>query len=205
MSERWRRAADRITLYLPALLMGILALGTWWLVRNAPKPVVSGPAKTVLHEPDYFMNDFSIKSYDAQGRLKSQVQGSMARHYPDTDTLEIDNVRMHSITPEGRITRASALKGLSNADGSEVQLFGDAVVIRDPFAQAGARAQPQLKFEGEFLHAWPNIERVSSHKPVVLTRGQDRFTADRMDYDNLDQLLKMQGRVRGLIQPTPAP
>ena len=34
-----RQAWDRFSLYLPVLLMGLLALGTWWLVRNAPVPV----------------------------------------------------------------------------------------------------------------------------------------------------------------------
>ncbi len=201
MSLPWRRVADRLSLYLPVLLMGLLALGTWWLVRNAPQPLVSGQEKAVAHEPDYFMNDFSIKSFDATGRLESQIEGSMARHYPDTDTLEIDNARMFSVSPEGRITRGSALRALSNGDGSEVQLFGNAVVTREPFAAPGRQPQPRLRFEGEFLHAWPNEERVSSNKPVVLTRDKDRFTADSMQYDNLDMVLKLQGRVRGTIQP----
>ncbi|MDR0224785.1 MAG: LPS export ABC transporter periplasmic protein LptC [Burkholderiaceae bacterium] len=201
MSLAWRRAGDRLSLYLPVLLLGMLALGTWWLVRNAPQPLASGPEKAVVHEPDYFMTDFSIKSFDVTGRLKSQIEGTMGRHYPDTDTLEIDNVRMFSVSPEGRITRSSALRALSNADGSEVQLFGNAVVTREPYAEPGKQPQPQLQFQGEFLHAWPNEERVRSNKPVVLTRGKDRFTGDSMEYDNLELVLKMQGRVRGYIEP----
>ncbi|MBN9320989.1 MAG: LPS export ABC transporter periplasmic protein LptC, partial [Delftia acidovorans] len=161
MIQAWRRVGDRLSLYLPVLLMGLLALGTWWLVRNAPQPVASGTEKAVAHEPDYFMKDFSIKSFDATGRLKSQIEGSVGRHYPDTDTLEIDNVRMFAVSPEGRITRGSAKRALSNADGSEVQMFGNAVVTREPFVTAGKQPQPQLQFQGEFLHAWPNEERVS--------------------------------------------
>jgi hypothetical protein len=76
--------------YLPVLLMGLLALGTWWLVRNAPAPL-AGPqsAGCVPAEPDYFMRRFSVKSFDANGRLQSEVIGAKASHYPDTDTLEI--------------------------------------------------------------------------------------------------------------------
>ena len=33
-----RRGWDAATVYLPVVLMGLLALGTWWLVRNAPMP-----------------------------------------------------------------------------------------------------------------------------------------------------------------------
>ena len=199
-----RQGWEQFSLYLPVALMGLLALGTWWLVRNAPAPLVPSVERPVVHQPDYFMKSFSVKSFDATGRLQSEVLGDEARHYPDTDTLEIDRVRMRAISPEGRLTVATADRGLSNADGSEVQLFGNAIVTREPLpASPGAPQQPRLEFRSEFLHAYTNTERVRSDKPVTLTRGNDRFTADGMDYDNLDQVLQLRGRVRGVLQPHP--
>ena len=44
-------------------------------------------------------------------------------------------------------------------------------------------------------------ERVKSHKPVTLIRGSDVFAADSLDYDNLDRVLELRGRVRGMLQP----
>ena len=40
-----------------------------------------------------------------------------------------------------------------------------------------------------------------SDQPVVLTRGNDQFTADAMEYDHLDQVLQLRGRVRGVLMP----
>ncbi len=206
MNRLVRQGWDGFSLYLPVLLMGLLALGTWWLVRNAPAPQQPASDRAPSHEPDYFMKDFAVKSFDATGRLQSEVRGALARHYPDTDTLDIDMARMRSVTPQGRVTVATADRALTNADGSEVQLFGNAVVTREPLpARAGAPAQPRLEFRGEFLHAYTRSERVHSDKPVTLTRGDDRFTADGMDYDNLAQVLQLQGRVRGVLQPGTAP
>ena len=196
-----RQGWDQLSIYLPVVLMGLLALGTWWLVRNAPMPQLPAIDRPVKHQPDYFMKSFSVKTFDATGRLQSEVQGDEARHYPDTDTLEIAQVRMRSISPDGRVTVATARRGVSNADGSQVQLFGNAVITREPLRQRDGKLLPRLQFEGEFLHAWTRDERVRSHLPVVLLRGNDRFTADSMDYDNLDQQLQLRGRVHGVLQP----
>ncbi len=193
MSPVLRQGWDRFTLYLPIILMGLLALGTWWLVRNAPAPIAAAAPSSNGNQPDYFMKVFSVKSFDATGRMQSEIKGDMGRHFPDTDTLEIDNVRMRSVTPQGVVTLATANRALSNADGSEVQLFGNAVVTRE--------TQPRLEFRGEFLHAFTQAERVRSDQPVVLIRGNDKFTADAMEYDHLDQVLQLRGRVRGVLMP----
>ncbi len=114
---------------------------------------------------------------------------------------------MRSVAPTGRLTVATADRALTNADGSEVQLFGNAIVTREPLpAKPGQPAQPRLEFRSEFLHAYTTTERVRSDKPVTLTRGNDRFTADSMDYDNLDPVVQLRGRVRGMLLPgTPTP
>ncbi|MCW8166325.1 LPS export ABC transporter periplasmic protein LptC [Verminephrobacter aporrectodeae] len=198
-----RQGWEQLTLYLPVALMGLLALGSWWLVRNAPQPLQLAEERQWEHQPDYSMKSFSMKSFDAVGRLQNEMQGEEARHYPDTDRIEIDRVRMRSIDPEGRVTVATADRALTNADGSEVQLFGHAVVTREPLpARPGVSAQPRLELRSEFLHAFTRTGRLRSNRPVTLTRDQDRFTADGMEYDNLDQVLQLHGRVRGLL-PSP--
>lgn len=203
MIARLRQGWERLTLYLPVLLMGLLALGSWWLVRNAPNPLPTLPERPPEHVSDYFMRDFSIKNFDATGQLTSELRGTLLRHYVDTDTLEIDQPRIRSITPQGRVTTARAQRAVSNADGSEVQLFGDAVVVRQPLTQPGKAPLPKLEFRSDFLHTWVNDERVRSNQPVTLMRGNDQFTADGMDYDNLNQVLNLRGRVHGTLQPAP--
>lgn len=199
MSSTLPRRWDSVSMYLPVLLMGLLALGTWWLVRNAPLPPSAAATAHPTSGPDYFMREFSVQRFDPTGRLESEVQGQMARHYPANDTLEIDQVRIQTRTAQGQLTLASANRSLSNADGSEIQLFGNALITRE--ATRTGRVQPKMEFRGEFLHLWPQVERVRSHLPVRLTRGQDQFTADAMEYDHLEQVLELKGRVRGTLMP----
>jgi lipopolysaccharide export system protein LptC len=199
LSTTLRDGWERLSMYLPVALMALLALGTYWLVRNAPSMITPEAARPVQHDPDYFMHDFSVKTFDAAGKLKSEIQGDQARHYPDTDTLEIDKARIRSLDAQGNVTLSTANRALSNADGSEVQLFGNAIVVRESIKDASGRVLPRLELRSEFLHAYSNVERVRTHLPVVMTRGNDRFTGDRMDYDNLDRILQLEGRVRGLV------
>ena len=194
------RAFDRITIYLPVILMGLLAMGTYWLARNTPSFSAPGVERAPTHDADYFLRGFSVKAFDPTGRLKSEIRGAEARHYPDTDTMEIDQPHMRQYNERGALTVATARRAISNADGSEVQLIGDAVVTREG-ADAKGRPQPKLEISGDFLHAFMDQERVKSHKRVTIKRGNDVFHAESMDYDNLDRVLELQGRVRGTLQP----
>jgi lipopolysaccharide export system protein LptC len=187
------------------ILMGLIALGTYWLARNSPSLAPEQTQVKPTHDPDSFMRGFSVKSFDANGRLKSELRGVEGRHYPDTDSFEIDQPRMRTISPRGEVTVASAKLAVSNADGSEVQLIGDAVVTREPFADAGGRAAPRMEFRGPFLHLYVNTERVTSNKPVELMRGEDRLSGDDLVFDNVTQVLQMNGHVRGRLVPRPAP
>ena len=193
---------SKVSIYLPLVMMGALALGTYWLVRNTP---IFGPpeaAKEAKHESDYFMRNFTVKNFDDHGQLRSEVMGTEGRHYPDTDTLDIDQGRILSVNREGRLTTSTANRVLSNADGSEVQLIGSALVVRESIKDALGQDTPRMEFRGEFLHAFLNDERVKSHKPVLLTRGNDHFTGDTLVYDNITGVADLKGRVKGVLTPT---
>lgn len=202
MNALLREAWERFLLYLPLFFMGTLALLTYWLVRATPPSAGPAAQRVESHEPDYFMEGFSVKTYDASGRIRSEVYGDKARHYPDTLWMEIDAIRIRSFDDKGRLTTATAKRGLTNEDGSEVQLIGNAVVVREAEVTGGTKASPRMEYRGEFLHAFMTEERVKSNKPVELLRGQDRFTADSLDFDNVDQTLQLRGRVRGTLVPS---
>lgn len=198
-----RLAWDRLSMYLPVMLMGLLALGTYWLLRSTPLVEPESTQQPKRKDPDYLMDRFSIKTFDAAGRLKSEVLGEQARHYPHTDILEIDQVRIRSINSRGHLTLATARRALTNNDATEVQLMGNAQVVREATVDRAGVPLPRVSFSGEFLHAFLEDERIKSHKPVELMRGNDRITAESMDYSNFDQVMELRGRVRGTLQPPP--
>ena len=200
----WRQLLqlwDRASIYLPVVLMATLALFTYWLVRNSPPGAAPTAQRAVSHEIDYFMRQFTVKTFDEKGQLKSEVSGAVARHFADSDTREIDQARIRSLSDQGRVVMSTSNRALSNGDASEVQLSGNARVVREAGAVAGGQAVPRLEFRGEFLHAFVNEERVVSNLPVVLIRGGDQFTADTFSYSSLDGIADLKGRVRARLMP----
>jgi lipopolysaccharide export system protein LptC len=191
-------------MYLPMILLGVLALGTYWLVRSTPMFATSSVEQPQGHAPDYLMEKFSVRTFDVEGRLKNEILGLEARHFPDTDTMEIEQVTIRNFNDKGHLTTATANRAVTNGDGSEVQLIGNALVVREAAVDKSGQAIPRMSLRSEFLHAYMETERVKSHKPVELTRGDDQFTAESMDFDNFDQVMQLQGRVRGTLVQKPA-
>lgn len=206
MTSTWlllRRLADQFAIYLPILLMGALAMGSYWLVRNAPVTQATATDRPVNHEADYFLRKFSIKTFTPQGKLKNELFGGQAKHFADTDTIEVDNVRIHNYNELGRLTTVtSANRAISNGDNSEVQLYGKAISVREAALDANGVMQSKMEFRGEFLHTFVNEERLKSHLPIVIRRGNSEFTAETLDYSNLDRIINLQGRVKAVLQPT---
>jgi lipopolysaccharide export system protein LptC len=198
----YRNLWERFLLYLPLAVMAFLALATYWLVRSTPAVDTPQGPRVEVHDPDYFMDVFTVRTFDAKGRIRTEVQGKQARHYPDNKWMEIDQILVRSFDEKGRLTTASARQGLTNEDQSEVQLMGDAVVVREADATKKPEPAPRMEYRSEFLHAFLNTEIIKSHKPVELTRGKDRFTADTLEFDNVEQVMDLRGRVRGVLVPT---
>ncbi|HEX3141478.1 MAG TPA: LPS export ABC transporter periplasmic protein LptC [Rhizobacter sp.] len=201
VAQPWRwRVLEWVSAYLPLLLMALLALGTWWLVKNTPMSDEARTEAPLRHEPDYEMHVFAVQRFTPEGPLRAQIEGDALRHYPDSDTVEIDNVRMRAIGPDGRVTRATARRAISNGAATEVQLLGGAEIVRE--AMPGDEA---INFRSEFLHAFLDTERVRSHLPVTVTRGGTEVRADGMEYNHLDRLIRFGGRMRASFPPKTPP
>jgi lipopolysaccharide export system protein LptC len=189
------RMRELLGAYLPLLLMALLALGTWWLVKNTPRPAAGGDGPPLRHDPDYEMRDFAITRFGVDGRATVRIEGAWLRHYPDTDRIEIESARMQARSPDGRVTRAHAAHALANGDGTEWQLSGGAQVV------AQARSGPPLEVNSEFLQVFVPTERIRSDRPVTVRQGSDEISAGGIDADNLAQKMQLAPPVRASFSP----
>ncbi len=189
------RVREVLTSYLPLLLMVLLALGTWWLVKNSPQPIKPRVEAAPRSEPDYTMNGFDVQRFARDGRLLIRLEGRQLRHFPDTDRTEIEEVTIRAFSPDGRETVSTARRALANGDATEVQLLGGARVrSRTPEGELVA-------IDSEFLQIYTDTERVRTHLPVLVRVGANEMHAGGMDYDNLARLLDLKPPMRGVFAP----
>jgi len=193
-----RRLLDTLSVYLPMVVMALLASGSWWLVRSVPELLTPNATPPVRQDPDYRLADFSVKSFDARGRLTREVSGNTAQHYPATEALHIEQVRIYAQSESGTQMNARAKQGIATDDGKQVTLIGDAYAIQHP-----RDTTPQVELRGARLVALPDEDRLVSSDPVHITRDRDVFTAETMDFNSDTGAYVLQGRVRGTLAPKP--
>ena len=193
-----RRLLDKLSVYLPMIVMALLASGSWWLVRSAPELLMPAVNKAVREEPDYRLENFTVKSFDVSGRMTREVSGDKAQHYPASETLDIEQIRIYAENETGKILNARSRQGIATDDGKQVTLIGDASAIRQAFDTS-----PQLELRGQRLVALPDDDRVVSSDPVQITRGRDMFTAQTMDFNTNTGEYLLKGRVQGTLNRKP--
>ena len=193
------RVRDALSAYLPLLLMALMAVGTAWLVKHTPSGPAAGSDGPVRTDPDYTMQGFAIVRFASDGHASMRIEGQRLRHYPDTDRIEIEGVRIHAVGDDGRITDAVAQRALANGDASELQLIGGAQVRSRP----GNSSSNVLEIDSEFLHAFARFETVRSHLPVKVLRGATQVRAGGIELDNLHQQMQLAGPVHMLLTPGP--
>lgn len=187
--------------YVPLLLMAMLAAFTWWLIKNTPQLEAPRERAAPKHEPDYRMNGFEVERFSSDGRLTGKIIGTEMRHYPDNDTLEIDAPQLRAYGKQNELLVANAQRGVSNGDGSEIQLLGDVKVKRYP--DGDPAEPPDLELYGEFLHAFVPQQQIRSHLPARVVGMGGEIQVRSFVYDQLTGRLTFSGGGRATFAARP--
>ena len=190
---------DRISAYLPVILMLIFAMFTYWLLQVTPKAIKKEGVLPLAHVEDYFMRGFAVTTYETNGEVKSHILGSYARHFADTDTTEIEDPRVysqsHTSVSTAQRTLGTAKKATTNADASLIELRGDVELTKQDWS--GAKALPNfLSMKSQYLKINSELESIYTNLPVQIDRGEQKITADSMQYNNLERRMQLVGNVK---------
>lgn len=199
-AEPWpSRLLQMFARWLPILLMATLALFTFWLVRQNPALTPERPERTPSHLPDYEMRGFSLQRHLTSGATPSVIEGDHVRHFPDTDTFDMDGMRMRWLDEQGRVTRVTARRATMDPARHEVVLKQQGHLERP--AQPGV--DQGLELWGDDLVFDTQAQTLQSKRPVTIRVGEHRFQSGGVFYDHRDQQLELRGGVQGTVRPAP--
>lgn len=200
-SARARRYGwNRLSIYLPVLLMGSLALGSYWIVRLNPTTATTPATPQASQHPDYFMHGFAVRTFGPDGALQQELRGTQAQHFPGTGQLEVQQARVRSLNAQGQAITAQARQLHSNADHTDYQLQGQVRVTRGAEDSAASGMAPALQFEGEQLQLNTQTRQLQSEQPVHLVRGSNHMYGNQLHYDHQQGIATLQGQVRATLQ-----
>lgn len=205
--RRWHGLWDRVSLYLPVLLMGTLAAVSYGIVQRLPALPTAPDTPVAPGAPDYRLEDFVLHRYDAAGRLESALRGLALVHYPDRAALVVQEADLERwARADGRRLRARAREMHTDDARTVVHLRGNVRVVREALAGGPQmKTTPRLIFEGQAL-TWHETQRLlESDQPVRVTRGADVLVGDRLRYDEARGIADVTGRVRATLAARPSP
>jgi lipopolysaccharide export system protein LptC len=189
---------ERGTLVLSMLLLGGLSVGSYWLAQQARLSDVA--TRALGHDVDYTADDITLTRMDDKGRAQYVINASKLVHYFDDDSGELTQPRLVGAKADRPETRVRADLGKTTSEGQEVRLYGNVVMVRQPWKGA-----PELTARGPYMLAFPESEKLSSDQPIEVIRGGSRANANGMKYDNGTRALQLVGgdnggRVREVIE-----
>lgn len=190
-----QRLRETLGTALPLVLMALLALGSWWLVRNAPKPLPAPTERPAREAPDYLMQGFEIRRFDAQGEARVRVQGQRLRHYESPQRIEIEEATITASAADGREAVLTARNARADPQGRRIELLGQAQV------RARAADGRPLRIDSQALTLEGATQQMRTEQPVTVQWGASTLQAQGLQYDHPGRRLELKGPVRAELLP----
>ena len=199
-----KRAWDQASLYLPVILMGVLALGSYWIIGQSPAPAEPPAARAPVTGPGAVMQDFLLRDFGPDGQLLLKITGVQLQHYPDAARLVVEQVRLQQRDAQGSLSFAQADRLESTTDRTVHRLSGNVVLLRPARpATATQPAVPEQEFRSQALTLYTQANRIESDQPVAIRRGAHLLWAQGMRYDPSSGQLELRGQVRATFATAP--
>lgn len=170
--------------------MLFLALLTFWINQTVQEQS-KGLSSRLRHDPDYLLYRFVSTRTDAQGQTKYVLAASELRHFPDTNTTELQRPRFTQFGENKPYTQIQGQHGFVSPDGKQVEFRKQVKVVRQATATKG-----EMELRTEQLTIEPDKEIAHTKLPVVIKQQPATvITATGMVFDKQAETVQLFNRV----------
>lgn len=146
-----------------AIVLIILSFISWWLSEIVSPRSQDFRGKIVRHNPDYYLDVFTLTSMGADGEPAYKLVSNHMIHYPDDDSSELTMPRLTIYREEESPWQIDANRGWVLGEGDFVLLREDVVVER-----VKSPNNSPIKITTEELRVRPNDEYAETDKYVLM-------------------------------------
>jgi lipopolysaccharide export system protein LptC len=191
---------DRLIAWSPVLLLGALAVLTYWLNAQIH---VEGPGfdGSGRHDADVFVENFKALNLDQAGRIRQALVAKRAQHFPDDDTTALDAPEIAFTDPGKPRLDVTADHARVTGDRENAYFEGHVKAVREATTDPDGKTDGPVTFTSEFLHVIPKEDRIVTDRAVTITDPRGTINATGLEYDNKAKTLKLKSHVRGQLQP----
>jgi lipopolysaccharide export system protein LptC len=178
------------TVFPLALLVGLAGL-SFWLERAVQEHETE--TRVEQNDPDFIVENFTAMKMDKDGKPASTLKARRMKHYPETETSELEKPFLVQLRDSGPPVNISADRGLIAGSGDEVRLYGNVVVSRQ-----ATEERPELRLETRYLQVFPEQDLARTTEHVVITQGRTRLTGVGMEVNSKTEEFVLKSKVSGV-------
>ena len=180
----------------PVALVALMAALTFWLDQATQQDDGRRDGK-LRHDPDYIVDHFQVRRFDADGELQHLLVAQKMLHYPDDDTTRV--IAPHLTYQHVPPTHIEADTAWLDKDGKHVRLDNNVRVVRE-----SSDERPQTEITTSVLYAEPDDNFAHTDAPVKLTQGKTEIFGKGMEANGKTHISVLFGPVHGTIYATQA-
>ena len=196
MNGHW---LDRMAALISVVLLGILAIGTYYLAEVAQRQAPLTP-RPIAHEADYFVTGFALVKVNNKGDPIYRLTAKKMTHFPDTDTVEFDSPQTITLDPSKPtltiVAKTGISKDTSNTGPELVTLNGDVRISRPADSQRGP-----LLIETQQLILNPDAQTAQTPLAVNIQSGSSTLKGVGMLFNQLTEQLSVFSKVQSTWAP----
>ncbi len=151
---------------------------------------------SLRHDPDYFISEFKATMYDQSGVARYRLAAKHLEHFPDTDTIEVQDPRVEYIDPTRQVWLATSDYGIGYENTEILKLSGNVKIVSN-----NPDPDKNLVLETDKLTITFAKKQASTDTRVKIIGKNSTITSKGMDV-NLDTgILTLKSQARGRYVP----
>lgn len=174
----------------PALLLGVIALLTFWLDRAIQQPRFR-EHDGLNHQPDYIIENLTGIQVNYDRAVQHIFSADTLTHFPIGDTTNLEQVNFTRIQPDEPLVQVIADRAELSGGGDDIYLAGNVFITRERDVEEG-----KVTMATQFMHLIPEVEMAKTDQFVTVTRRNTIVNAVGMELNHRTGEIQLKSNVK---------